>query len=186
MNVREVSRKSKTESASEKKLENGAEGLSKKELLVVFNLLTAAAKLLEDTPKTQLHIKMRAMRVNTFEINTSETAAGSAGTATGKSLKPKTVEAPLPKHLDRAHIAADTWSKRDLLCRRMSAYCYKIAKSLLNKEDFKNAIKWMNVSIKYLRLSMDPKKQLTEEKLQELQDMVDEIKKRQKDEEGQH
>jgi hypothetical protein len=186
MNARGASKKSKTESASEKKLENGAEGLSKKELLVVFNLLTAAAKLLEDAPKTQLHIKMRAMRVNTVETKTSETAAESAGTATGKSLMPKTVEAPLPKHLDRAHIAADTWPKRDLLCRRMSAYSYKIAKSFLNKQDYKNAIKWMNLSIKYLRLSMDPKKQITEEKLQELEDMLYEIQKRRKDKEDQH
>lgn len=159
MNMRDVSNKPKTRSPSEKQLETDTEGLTKKELLEVYNCLAAAAKLFEEARKTSTSIRLKT-----------------------QTRMARRAEAPLPKHLGRAHIAADSWTKRDLLCRRMSAWCYEIAKSLLKKEDYKNAQKWITLSARYLRLSMDPKKELTEEKLQELEDMVHEIQEREREE----
>jgi hypothetical protein len=170
MNMRDVKKKPETKPVSKKKPEPVLQAFSKKELLEIFNLLTAIAKLfeqerniekLERAEKTEVHVKRRAMMA-------------------------KTVKAPLPKHLGRAIMAAQTWEQQDLLYRRLSAFCYETAKSFLNSGDSRNAHKWMTLSMRYSKLSMDPKKQITEEKLQELQDMLHEIEEHEKKDEGQH
>lgn len=163
MGVRDRSNKPKTKPSSEKQPEIDAVGLSKKELLMVYNLSLAFAKLLEEARKTHTQFKPK-MRL--------------------KMVQPAKDE-KLPKHLDRAITAADTWQKRDLLCRRMSAFYHGIAKSFMAAKDFKNAYKWATLSLRYLRLSMDPKKQVSEEQLRRLEDMVHEIEEHQREEENQ-
>jgi hypothetical protein len=64
----------------------------------------------------------------------------------------------LPKHLNRAIIAAETYSERDLLCRRLSSYCYGLSRLFMKNQDHKNATKWMTLALRFLRLSLDPKK----------------------------
>jgi hypothetical protein len=166
MNMRDASKKPKTKPANKKQPETVLEAFSKKELLEIFNLLTAVAKLSEqerkvekleeDAQKTGIHLKRSAMMTRT--------------------------DVPqLPKHLGRAIMAAETWEERDLLYRRLSAFCYETAKSFLNRSDYRNAHKWMTLSMRYSKLSMDPKKQITEEELQELEDMLREIEERQKE-----
>jgi hypothetical protein len=178
MNMRDIKKKPKTKPVSRKQLGTHSEALLKKELLEAFNLLTAVAKLfeqerraekLENTGKTGIHIKTHAMMAKTVEAEKTETM--------------KKADATLPKHLGRAIMAAETWEQRDLVCRRFSAWCYEWSKYFLNRGDFKNASKWVTLSQRFLKLSMDPKKQITEEKLQELEDMMSEIEERQKEEE---
>ena len=92
----------------------------------------------------------------------------------------RTNKTELPKHLDRAIIAAETYSERDLLCRRLSSYCYNLSKYFMNKQDYRQAIKWMTLSLSFLHLSMDPKKLQMDEKfeaeLNELEKKVEEEK----------
>jgi hypothetical protein len=133
------------------KSEVGAVNVSRKELSEAFNVLVAAAKLLEDIRRPR--VRVRAKRV----------------------MMAKKVE-PEEKHLGPAIAKADTWSQRDRLCRRLSSFCYSLAKDFLKAKDFKNAQKWMNLSLRYLRLSMHPKEQFSEEELQKLKDMVEEIR----------
>lgn len=97
MNVRDTKPKSKISSVRLQQLGASSVGLTKKELLTVYNALAAAAKLLEDRKKTRLHASERAMMV-------------------------RQVEEQLPKHLGRAITAAEKWQQRDLLCRHLSAY----------------------------------------------------------------
>ncbi len=95
--------------------------------------------------------------------------------------KRRATKTELPKHLDRAIITAETYSERDLLCRRLSSYCYNLSKWFMNKQDYKQAIKWMTLSLNFLHLSMDPKKLQMDEKfeaeLDELEKKVEEEKR---------
>jgi hypothetical protein len=144
---------------------------------------------LEDTEKTGIHIKTRAMMATTVEAKTTEaekkaeTEKKSEATMTDEERdRYETPEATLPKHLGRAIIAAKTWDQRDLLCRRFSAWCYEWSKFFLNHGDYKNAGKWVALSQRFIKISMDPKRQISEAELQRLQDMLDEIKERDKEE----
>jgi hypothetical protein len=207
MGMRDIKKKRKTKPVSRKQLGTDSEVLLKKELLQAFNLLTAVAKLfeqerkiekLEDTEKTGIHIKTHAMMAKTVEAKTSEAKASEAKAVEAEKTEAEkkseatmtdeerdryeTPEATLPKHLGRAIIAAKTWDQRDLLCRRFSAWCYEWSKFFLNHGDYKNAGKWVALSQRFIKISMDPKRQISEAELQRLQDMLDEIKERDKEE----
>ena len=97
------------------------------------------------------------------------------------AMKRRAAKTELPKHLDRAIITAETYSERDLLCRRLSSYCYNLSKYFMNKQDYRQAIKWMTLSLSFLHLSMDPKKLQMDEKfeaeLEELEKKVEEEKR---------
>jgi hypothetical protein len=134
-----------------------SEDLTKKELFQVFNLFTAVAKLLEGESRIAAHAKTRTRKISG--------------------------ETKLPRHLNRALIYAETWNERDLLCRRLAAFCYDLAKSFLAAKDPKNALKWMNLAARLLKLSMDPKKQYQEEQIERLYDMVEEIQEHRKESE---
>ena len=92
----------------------------------------------------------------------------------------------LPKHLDRAIIAAETWSERDQVCRRLSSNCYNQSQRLLKEGRSEDARKWMALSLQYMQLSMGPKEKQMEvdvdADLAELKSLIDEAKKRQKEE----
>jgi len=70
----------------------------------------------------------------------------------------------LPEHLDRAIIQAETYPERDLLCRRLASQCYKFSKMSMKNGDYKQSVKWMHLALRFIRLSMDPKKQAVDEK----------------------
>jgi len=87
----------------------------------------------------------------------------------------------LPAHLDRAIINAESYSERDLLYRRLASHCYKTSQWFQKNSDYKQALKWMNLALRFLRLSMDPKKQAMDEKfeaeLADLERKIEEMKK---------
>ena len=142
-----------------KKPETNLKALSEKEFLEVYNLLEAFAKLLEEAqrkPKLQVE-GQHAMMAREVKV-----ARG-------------------PRHLGRAIAKAETWQKRDQVCRRVSSYCFARAKEAQNRGDSKGAQRWVALSHRYFKLAMDPKKQVTEEKLKELEDMVYEIEEHQKE-----
>lgn len=91
----------------------------------------------------------------------------------------------LPEHLDRAIVKAETYPERDLLCRRLASQCYKFSKFFMNQGDYKQAVKWMGMALRFLRLSMDPKKQAMDEKieaeLKALEKKIDEATKQQEE-----
>ena len=86
----------------------------------------------------------------------------------------------LQEHLDRAIIQAETYPERDLLCRRLASQCYKFSKMFMKNGDYKQSIKWMHLALRFIRLSMDPKKQAVDEKfeaeLKALEKKLEEIK----------
>jgi len=88
----------------------------------------------------------------------------------------------LPSHLDRAIIAAESYTERDLLYRRLASHCYKLSKWFMKKADYKQSVKWMNLALRFLRLSMDPKKQWMDEKfeaeLADLEKKIEDMKKK--------
>jgi len=65
--------------------------------------------------------------------------------------------ARLSRHLDRAIQDAETWEDRDKLCRRLSSHCYRTAQQFMKGGDCEQAAKWMNLVLRFLRLSIDPK-----------------------------
>jgi len=166
--------KPKTKPIKRKKAKTSAVTLPKKELLLrladlegagsqVYNLLRAFAKLLEEAEKQKVHLQPgRAMYVQPVE------------------RKNKHRE----RHLARAMAKAETWDERDQVCRSAAAFCFSVAKAALKTGDQKNAQKWTALSHRYFKLSMDPKKQITEEEIQHLEDMLEEIRENQKQEEN--
>jgi len=90
----------------------------------------------------------------------------------------------LPEHLDRAIIQAESYSDRDKLFRRLGSQCYRWAKWFMGKNDSKQAAKWMNLALRFLKLSMDPKKQAREEEItKQLEKLEQTIKEIQQDQE---
>jgi hypothetical protein len=81
-----------------------------------------------------------------------------------KKPRAKMARGELPAHLDRAIIQAESYPQRDLLCRRLASQCYKFSKLFMKNGDYKQAVKWMNMALRFLRLSMDPKKESVAEK----------------------
>jgi len=55
----------------------------------------------------------------------------------------------------------------------------------MNQGDYKQAVKWMNLALRFLRLSMDPKKQAVDEKfeaeLEVLEKKINEATKQQEE-----
>jgi hypothetical protein len=163
MDMRDKKSKPKAGSVRRNKPEASAEALTEKELLQVYNLLRAFEKLLEEAERTPGKLRVK----------------GYVMTARAGEAKPSRV----PKHLGRAIAQAETWPERDLVCRRASSVCYERANAFYNRGDYKNAYKWMSLAHKYYKLAMDPKKQITEEELQHIEDMLEEIKGKQKEDE---
>jgi hypothetical protein len=60
-------------------------------------------------------------------------------------------------HLDRSIVSSETWSERDKLYRRLASHCYQNARWFEKNGDYKQASKWMNLALRFLRLSLDPK-----------------------------
>ena len=174
--------KAKSSSARRKKAKTDDASRLEKELLQVFNLLTAIAKLLEledkvdklEAEATKTSVKLPRGRVALAqEVKETKETKETKGAKTPKKEE---------KHLSRAIAQAETWQQRDRVYRRVAAFCFSLAQDFLKKSDWKNAQKWMALSHRYSKLSMDPKKQITEEKLQELEDMVHEIQEHEKEE----
>jgi hypothetical protein len=89
----------------------------------------------------------------------------------------KETDTRLPRHLDRAIVAAETYPQRDLLFRRLSSYCYNLSKWFINKQDYQQAHKWMTLSQSYLNLSIHPKELQADEKLEtQLEQLEKDIK----------
>ena len=103
-----------------------------------------------------------------------------------KRPRAKMARGELPAHLDRAIIQAETYPERDLLCRRLASQCYKFSKLFMKNGDYKQAVKWMNMALRFLRLSMDPKKQAADEKfeaeLEQLGKKMEELQKQKNEE----
>ena len=130
--------------------------------------------------KTQTQTQISELESLAHELNNQ--------THTSKPAKLKTLNtAKLPKHLDRAIITAETYHQRDLLCRRLSAYCFNMSKTFMNKQEYTEARKWMELSQTYLHLSFDPKKAHREEQidedLNELENLLNEARKSKKQQE---
>lgn len=128
MDMRDIKDKPIISSVQRKKLETEAEALAKKEFLLAYNAFAAVANALESEKTRQA--------ARTFRM------ARTAG---------------LPKHLDRAIQNAESWDDRDKLCRRLASQCYKTAQWFMKSGDYKQGTKWMNLVLRFLRLSMDPK-----------------------------
>jgi len=76
------------------------------------------------------------------------------------------------KHIRRQIVKAESWSERDLLFRRLAAQCYEDAQFLKKTGDLKQAAKWMNLCLRFCRLSLDPKaKQQMGQMLAELREL---------------
>jgi hypothetical protein len=79
-------------------------------------------------------------------------------------------------------VQAESYENRDLLCHRMASHCCKLAQMLMKKDkDFKGAAKWMNLSLRYLKSSLNPKKEAEEMKitaeLDKLEKQIEEIRR---------
>jgi hypothetical protein len=83
----------------------------------------------------------------------------------------------LPAHLDRAIVSAETYGERDRLYRRMASHCYQTAHWFEKTGDFKQALKWMNLALRFLQLSLNPKNREMDEKFErELDELEPKIK----------
>jgi hypothetical protein len=154
----------KTSSIQRKKPIPDADRLLKKELFSVYNCFSAFAKGLEQMqstgPKKPKPVMRRIVKTAGKEVHLEEV------------------------HLDRAVASCETWTERDKVCRRLAKFCFDLAKYFLRVKDYKNAQKWMTLTHRYLRLSVNMKDQLTDEQLDELEDMLKEVKKRQEEAKG--
>jgi ribosomal protein L29 len=158
MDVSDMKDKPETSSVRQKKLEKDTEALIKKEFFYVYNAYAAFANAYE---KTFARPRRRQVRiVKAFRM---------AG-----PIKHRAEE----KHLDRAIVAAESWSERDKLCRRLASHCYQTAHWFEKNGDHKQAAKWMNLALRFLRLSMDPKSkedlELVKKELAEVKAMMQE------------
>jgi len=119
-------------------------------------------------------------------VSLSYSAFAAFANAAEKTWKPSVRVAKmakrLPAHLDRAIISAESYSERDLLYRRLASHCYKLSQWFQKSSDFKQAVKWMSLALRFLRLSLDPKARAMDEKfeaeLAELERRFEEIKER--------
>jgi hypothetical protein len=130
----------------------------KKEFLLVYNAYRAFANACEHTFRTE--------------------KAYSATRTEPVKLRAKR------KHLQRAILSAESWDDRDVLFRRLAAQCYRDAQWFKKQGDHKNAHKWMNLTLRFLRLSLDPKaKQQMEQVLSELAELKNVMKEREEKQE---
>jgi hypothetical protein len=123
----------------------------KKEFLLVYSAYAAFANACETTfgvQKAYSAVRTRAMQIGTGQ-----------------------------KHLQRAIINAESWEDRDRLFRRLASQCYRDAQWFKKQGDHKNAHKWMNLTLRFLRLSLDPKaKQQMDQVLSELAELKNVMK----------
>jgi len=69
-------------------------------------------------------------------------------------------------------VSAESWDDRNLLSHRLATQCYSDAHWFKKLKDHKNTHEWMNLSLRFLRLSMDPKaKQQKDQVLNELAEL---------------
>ena len=142
-------------SVRRKKPEKDADKRLKKELFLIYNCFAAFANACEKTwPRS------RAALFKTITVEAGKARA--------------------EKHLDRAIIGAETWDERDKLFRRLASQCYQTATWLKQSGDLKQAAKWMNLTLRYLRLSLDPRakemERQVDEQLQTLERLIKEAK----------
>jgi hypothetical protein len=162
MDMSDTKNKPSTGSVRQKKLEKDADGLSKKEFFMLYSAFAAFANVLEEEKKRFPTVKTS----RTLMLRQARRRQG------------------LPKHLDRAIIEAETYSERDLLCRRLASQCYRLSQQFTKNSDYKQAVKWMNLALRFLRLSLDPKAKQMDEKFEaELDELKAAMKKREEEEE---
>jgi len=157
MNMRGRLNKPKAKPTRQKKPVLDADDHLEKELLEVYDLLLGVAKLLEESQQTaRFNLGTRYVR-RVQRVELSE-----------RKEEPERDE----KHIARAITNAETWPQRDRVARRLAAFCYGLAKDLLRINDQKNAQRWMGLSQRFFKLSMDPKaKQDMEKVLTELSEL---------------
>lgn len=132
MDVCDIVYKPKTGSVQRKKPEKEAEALLKKEFFLIYSAFSAFANACEKTwPR----------------VSYAKTLMLPAGER----------KARLTPHIDRAIVSAESYSERDQLYRRLASHCYQTAHWFEKKDDFKQAAKWMNLALRFLKLSLDPK-----------------------------
>jgi hypothetical protein len=135
MNMSDKENKLKKGSVQQNKLEKDAEALTKKEFFFLYSAYAAFANACERTSMPTG--SARALTI----------------TETTRLRKARAGE----KHLDRAIVAAESWSERDKLYRRLASQCYKNQQLFRKSGDDRQALKWMNLALRFLRLSLDPK-----------------------------
>jgi len=131
MNNRATENNIETNPNQRKKLKTNAETLSKNDFSPGYSNLSALATRLESE-----------------RIRPAFRRHGASGRAR---------IARVSRHLDRAIMDAETWDDRDKLCRRLSSHCYRTAQQFMKGGDCEQATKWMNLVLRFLRLSIDPK-----------------------------
>jgi hypothetical protein len=137
-----------------KRLEIEADELLKKEFLLSYNAFRALANAWKSTVERPKFCRMLTV---------------------GAEAKTEREE----KHLDRSIVAAETWDQRDRLFRRLASSCYRTAQWFMKTGDYKQAAKWMNLTLRFLRLSLDPKaKQQMDQVLRELAELKSAVKER--------
>jgi hypothetical protein len=131
MNVGDMENKLRKGSVQRKKTKKDFDEL-RKIIILSYNCFAGFARACEATEQTRLRIAY----AKTLTLPTARKA---------------------PEHLDRAIIAAESYSERDLLYRRLASQCYKTSQWFTKNGDYKQASKWMNLALRFLRLSLDPK-----------------------------
>ena len=157
MIMSDTENKLNTDSVQRNRLETGADTQLKKEFFLAYS---AYAAFLNAYEKTMLKPKRRV--------------------AFSKTIKTGVEARAERKHLDRAILAAESWEERDKLFRRLASHCYQNARWFEKNGDYKQAAKWMNLALRFLRLSLDPK---AKEDLEHIQRELAEIKAQVKEQE---
>jgi len=174
--MRGRSNKPKTKPNKQKKPVPAPDKRLKKELLKVYNELQSVANVLEEQPRQKMQLRLAPRQVKMARM-VEPIELG------GKTRKEPERE---EKHLTRAITKAETWPQRDRVARRLAAFCYGLAKDVLRTNDQKNAQRWMGLSQRFFKLSMDPKEKQELEKIQaELDRLEEAIEQRERNAENQ-
>jgi hypothetical protein len=161
--VGDTASKPETSSVHRKDEEKDVERLLKKEFFLIYNAYAAFANACEETFKQKPSSRAATRGIKKVAL---------------KPIRMRKFRAE--KHLHRAIISSESWNERDKLYRRLAAQCYENAQLLKASGDLKQAAKWMNLTLRYLRLSLDPKAQ---EDITEMMRQLAEIKARMKEQE---
>jgi len=157
MIMSDTENKLNTGSVQRKRLETDTDTLIKKEFFIVYNAYAAFANACEKTLRP-------------------------AGTLT--VAEPVKLRKAREAHLDRAIVASESWNERDRLYRRLASHCYQNARWFEKNGDYKQAAKWMNLALRFLRLSLDPKAKEDLEHIQrELAEIKTQVKKQEEEDE---
>jgi hypothetical protein len=152
MDISDRSNKLRKGSVSRKKPEKDAEALTKKEFFLIYSAYAAFANACKETMG-----KAKRRRALTRKAVVEE------------------------KHLNRAIIFAESWTERDKLYRRLAKQCYETSSYLKKTGALKESAKWMNLTLRFLRLSLDPK---SKEEMDRVLNELVELKTAMKEHEG--